>query len=167
MKIGIIGAGAVGVYLAAHINSPGSECYVLARSLTLKHAKTNGFEIITDSDVLSFPCNLILDSNNPQRIFDIIIVTVKRYSNEEIAELIPLWLKPKGHVLTLQNGVEADSVLEASLCTKQSISVGTILACLRRDKLTKVVQDKGSVTTIKLDGSLTQTYPAVKLLSQS
>ena len=101
MKIAILGAGAMGSVLAAHLTRAGEEVAVIARGNRAEDIKKNGI-IIEGLENFTVSCPVITDADTLKKV-DVLIYTVKTYDMEPS-------LKALGHVsaasvFSVQNGV--------------------------------------------------------------
>jgi 2-dehydropantoate 2-reductase len=111
VRIGIVGAGAVGGYYAARFAAAGHEVAVVARGAHLDAMKANGLIVRTpDGSLVTRP--QAYDDPSEIGVCDLVLFAVKTYDTASALLLLPPLTGPSTSVLTLQNGV--DSPYEAA-----------------------------------------------------
>ena len=58
MRVAVVGAGAIGGFLACKLFAAGHDVSVVARGATLEAIRENGLKLYTGDDVLLFVCGL-------------------------------------------------------------------------------------------------------------
>ena len=101
MKIAILGAGAMGSVLAAHLARAGEEVVVIARGKRAEEIKNNGI-VIEGLENFTVVCPVITDPETLKKA-DVLIYTVKTYDME--ASLKSLGHVEVASVFSVQNGV--------------------------------------------------------------
>nr|WP_027415357.1 2-dehydropantoate 2-reductase [Aneurinibacillus terranovensis] len=109
MNIGIVGAGAVGVFFGALLKRAGHDVIFLARREHLKAMQKNG--LYNDSDESFFICETFTDSYKEMENVDLVLFTVKSAQTKEAALQLRPYLKTDTMLLTLQNGIDNEEVL--------------------------------------------------------
>jgi len=106
VKIGVIGAGAVGGYYAARFALAGHDVAVVARGAHLKAIQSHGLAVRTGSGVVTAQ---VRANENATEIgaCDLVLFAVKTYDTATALPLLPLLTGPSTTVLTLQNGVDS------------------------------------------------------------
>jgi 2-dehydropantoate 2-reductase len=127
MLISIIGCGALGGLIAAHLINKKFNIQVLQRDgAQLEALKQNGLTFIDQKNlhhVYQIP-TLSSDSKD-LKPSDLIIVTVKAYQTNQLHNIEQL-LKPEGQVLSLQNGLgNVETLLKQLPKTKLVAGIGT------------------------------------------
>ena len=113
MKILLIGAGAVGIGLAASVASQGAEVSIYARSETAKKIKENGIKrtgLFTHYEIKDIPVFESYDEI-PEEYFDYIFIASKTTANGEIAENLnnhSSIVKETAKIIIFQNGFGND-----------------------------------------------------------
>ena len=102
MRISILGAGAVGGYLAARLAARGADVQVIARGETLEAIRRNGIRIEGNAYIHARPAAVAITEARPA---DVIISCVKAYAVPTIAADIPGLLEPKGVWISAVNGL--------------------------------------------------------------
>ena len=110
MRIGIVGAGAIGSYYGAKLFLNGEDVHFLFRS-DFEHVRSNGLEI-REPGVESSRCfpNAYADSAEIGPC-DLIIVALKTTANPQMGDLVAPLVGPHSVVLTLQNGMGNTEIL--------------------------------------------------------
>lgn len=117
MKIVVLGAGAIGTILAAHLVRAGHEVSVIARGQRAAQIKRDGLRVNGLAD-FQVPCPVISapDALSPA---DLLIVTVKTYDNKSALAALP------GHrydsVFSVANGVLKNTELSDHFGTKATL----------------------------------------------
>ena len=110
LKIGIVGAGAVGTYYGAKLVHGGSDVHFLMRG-DLTEVRRNGIFVKGEDENFRVEKIQAYSSTSEIGPCDLVIVAVKATSNTEIVDLIPPLLDEKTMVLTLQNGLGNEEFL--------------------------------------------------------
>lgn len=113
MKILVIGAGGVGIGIAASVASQGADVSIYARSKTAKAIRQNGIRrtgLFTHYEIKDIP--VYEDYRDiPKNTFDYIFITSKTTANEEIADNLNSHreiLKNSTNIIIFQNGFGND-----------------------------------------------------------
>ena len=123
MKIVILGAGAMGSILAAHLKKAGNDVVLLARGNRAKFIQTNGI-VITGMSEFTIQCQAITDFTSVAEA-DMLIVTVKTYDMDSALKNVR-HMKVSG-VISVQNGVMKNDQL-AKVFGKDKILGGALFA---------------------------------------
>jgi 2-dehydropantoate 2-reductase len=124
MQLTIIGAGAIGATIGAHMIRGGHE--VLFCDIDADHVKAiNEFGISIEGPVENFTvkAKAILPADLPAKLHNVAIA-VKSHHTKSAAELLRGRLAPDGYVVTLQNGLTASDV--ASVVGPENIIVSFV-----------------------------------------
>jgi 2-dehydropantoate 2-reductase len=120
MRIAIIGSGGVGGYLGAKLWKAGNDVTFVARGKHLIAMQQNGLRL--ESPEGSFTTKSTFTNNLDGLIpFDLIIIGVKSFDTASAVKLAQPVLKSDTIVLSIQNGVENESILADSLGKKYII----------------------------------------------
>ncbi|WP_026889507.1 ketopantoate reductase family protein [Clostridium beijerinckii] len=116
MKIGIIGMGAIGGYIAAMLCRSKENVYVVAYGKTLSKIKTDGISLESEINgkFTVFP-TLVTDNSEEIGIVDIIFVCVKGYSLKAAAKAISPMIDEHTLIIPIINGVDAGGKLYSYL----------------------------------------------------
>ena len=109
----VIGAGAIGGTLGAHLARAGHD--VLLCDVDAEHVaaiREHGLHIEGPVEEFTVAVPAVTPDGLPDRI-DRAIVAVKSHHTPAAAELLRTRLAPDGYVLTVQNGLTADTLVEA------------------------------------------------------
>ena len=104
LKIGIIGAGAVGSYYGAKLVHGGSDVHFLMRG-DLSAVRREGIFIRGEGENFQVPKINCYNSTKEIGPCDLVIIAAKATSNKEIVDLISPLLRDQTALLTLQNGL--------------------------------------------------------------
>jgi 2-dehydropantoate 2-reductase len=107
MNIVILGAGALGTVLGAHLAKAGEEVTLLARGHRAAYLQEHGATLTGLAD-FTVPVTVVTDPHQVREA-DVLIVTVKTYDME--AALDSVNYIQVGSVLSIQNGVLKDEQL--------------------------------------------------------
>ena len=113
MKITIIGAGAIGGTVGAHLIRAGHD--VLLCDSDAAHVEAinrSGLSVEGPIENFRVAARAILPAELPQRL-DIVAVAVKEQHTAAIAELLRTRLSPAGYAVSLQNGLRFDALTGA------------------------------------------------------
>ena len=105
MKICVVGAGAIGGYMAVRIAQAGHDVSVIARGPHLAAIRAHGLKLI-EADQELVATNLTATDNirelGPQ---DVVLLALKAHQIEAVVEDLSVLLGPKTALVTLQNGI--------------------------------------------------------------
>ncbi len=124
----ILGAGAIGCYMGAWLNTTEAQVTLLGRPRVAERIRQHG---LTASDLnqrkVFFDPSEINFSSHPEvlKMADLILVTVKSADSPEAAKLIAQYAKPSALILSFQNGVSNAKVLQQHL-PKMSVISGMV-----------------------------------------
>lgn len=101
-KVGVLGAGTVGLTFAACFESRGVDYKILAKKIP-----DNPVEAFIHSHLIILPQDRFISiyDENLSKDFDLIVSTVKRYDLSESVTMCDALLKLGGSVLSVQNGI--------------------------------------------------------------
>ena len=105
MKVCVVGAGAIGGYMAVRIAQAGHDVSVIARGPHLAAIRAHGLKLI-EADQELVATNLTATDNirelGPQ---DVVLLALKAHQIETVVEDLSVLLGPKTVLVTLQNGI--------------------------------------------------------------
>ncbi len=104
MKVGVIGAGAVGGLFAARLGSAGCSISMVARGETLRSIRSHGVRLLRNREITSISVH-VSDRSADLGQQDVVILAVKGPSLQFVAEIISPLLKQDTIVLTAMNGI--------------------------------------------------------------
>ncbi len=113
MKILVMGAGTIGAYYGARLQQAGEEVVFCGRGENLRAMRERGLAIKSIKGDFTLPRVTATDDPAQFAPYDLILLCVKSYHTEECARQIAGCLRPGAPVLTIQNGVENEGVLQA------------------------------------------------------
>jgi 2-dehydropantoate 2-reductase len=105
VRIGVVGAGAVGCYFGARLARSGSDVRFLARGASLEPIRERGIEVRSPEGDFTVGVAAAAD---PVELgpCDAVLVCVKSYDTEAAAASLPPLLHDETAVLSLQNGID-------------------------------------------------------------
>ncbi len=108
MQIAVIGAGAIGGVVAAYLKKAGEDVVLIARPEQADVINAQGLNIkgVRGNETIKIQALTRLD-----KVYDLVIFTVKTQDIEEAFLHNNEFLEPGGLILTTQNGVQADNIL--------------------------------------------------------
>ncbi len=116
-KIAIVGAGAVGGYVGAHMVQAGEDVtFIDPWPEHVEHMRTHGLRVTHARDVAEFSVAVrALHVTDVQRLakeppVDITFVCMKSYDTAWATTLIEQYLAPDGHVVSLQNCMNEETI---------------------------------------------------------
>ncbi|MFZ6638907.1 2-dehydropantoate 2-reductase [Undibacterium sp. TC4M20W] len=105
MKIAVVGAGAIGGYLAVKLAQAGHEVSVVIRGANLQAVRENGMKLIMDDGSEHVANIFASDRIADLPVQDVVILGMKAHQVAAVAADIPALLGPESIVVTAQNGV--------------------------------------------------------------
>ncbi|MFZ6778610.1 2-dehydropantoate 2-reductase [Undibacterium sp. Ji83W] len=105
MKIAVVGAGAIGGYLAVKLAQAGHEVSVVIRGANLQAVRENGMKLIMDDGSEHVANIFATDRIADLPVQDVVILGMKAHQVAAVAADIPALLGPESIVVTAQNGV--------------------------------------------------------------
>ncbi|MEA2680665.1 MAG: 2-dehydropantoate 2-reductase, partial [Candidatus Binataceae bacterium] len=106
----VMGAGAVGAYFGARLQQAGEQMVFCARGEHLRALKDHGLKFSSYQGDFSIA---VTATDDPRDFapYDLILFCVKSYDSATAARTLEGCLNPGGAILTLQNGVENETLL--------------------------------------------------------
>jgi 2-dehydropantoate 2-reductase len=131
-SIAIVGAGAVGGYYGARLAQRGHDVHFLLRG-DYDAVQRNGLTVESCDGDFRIPPETVRAYNDPRRIpaVDLVIVTLKSTSNDQLDPLVRPLLHEHTAVLTLQNGLGNEDRL-AELFGARRVLGGMAFVCINR-----------------------------------
>ena len=105
MKICVVGAGAIGGYLAVRLARTGHEVSAIARGPHLAAIRANGLTLIEADEVLVATTLEATDRVADLATQDVVILALKAHQITAIIDDLPVLLGPDTVLVTLQNGI--------------------------------------------------------------
>jgi len=152
MKVAVYGAGGVGGYFGARLAEGGSEVHLIARGAHLDALRQRGLQVESVKGELRLR---LPATDDPREIgaSDVVLFCVKSTDTESAARGLAPLLKEDTAVVTLQNGVDNESILSKAIPPVHVVGgVAYILATLSAPG---VVSHQGELARIvfgELDG---------------
>lgn len=123
MKIGIVGAGGIGGYLAAKLIDAGQDVAILARGAQLAAIKEGGLRLIDpDGDITFAP--VISDQASVLAGSDVIVIAVKAHQLHGAIDQIRGQVGTQTRIVPFQNGVDAPDILAEAFGSDRAM-IGT------------------------------------------
>ncbi|WP_303721494.1 putative 2-dehydropantoate 2-reductase [Malonomonas rubra] len=130
MRIGIIGAGALGLYYGAMLQRSGQQVrYLLRRDL--EAIRQNGLQVHSVNGDFHLP--KVAGFASPEEIgpVDLVIVGLKTFANQQLIRLVRPLIDKQSCILTLQNGLGNEELLAAEFGTERILG-GVAFLCSNR-----------------------------------
>ena len=115
MRIGVMGAGAIGGYLAARLVAAGENVALIARGAHLEAIRERGLQLRSElGDALVRPA---VATGDPQEVgtVDVLLFTVKLYDSATALQAALPMVGPDTRVVTFQNGIDGVQILARTL----------------------------------------------------
>lgn len=124
MKIAILGAGALGSIIAAHLARAGHDVTVVARGRRAEHVRRHG---LTLTGLADFTVPVVV-TTEPQTLrgADVLVVAVKTYDTEEALQGVRHL--DVGSALSIQNGVLKDEQLAQTFGRDRTVGAAAFLS---------------------------------------
>lgn len=130
MRIGVIGAGALGLYYGALLQRVGNEVHFLLR---------RDFDAISQKGLKVFSINGDFELSevhghqtaNEIGKVDLVLIGLKTFANQQLVELVRPLLEEKTAILTLQNGLGNEELLSAAFGAEKILG-GVAFLCSNR-----------------------------------
>ena len=140
MRVLVVGAGAVGQYIAGRLALGGQEVVLLGRERQAQLLGEAGLTLVDERSRTVVPLRTAarMDDAELQQTFELVVVAVKSYSTAEVAaQLSGLQSCTDASVLTLQNGVGNEEILAEAL-GEQRVIAGALTVAVDRISETAV-----------------------------
>jgi 2-dehydropantoate 2-reductase len=105
MKIAVIGAGAIGGYVAHALSRAGEEVTVIARGANLAAIRRQGLKLIARDGSESIAALTATDDYAAAGVQDVVILAMKAQQVEAVLDRLPLLIGPETIVVPMQNGI--------------------------------------------------------------
>lgn len=114
LRVGVVGAGATGGYLAAALARAGHDVTLVAREASAKTIRAHGVEVVEpDGSRFTAAPTRVLEPGEPAQAVDLALFCVKTYDTTRAVEEVDNLVGEHGTVLCLQNGIANEDVLAA------------------------------------------------------
>lgn len=117
LRFAIIGAGGVGGFFGAQLHKGGVDVRFLARGKHYEAIKRNGLTVLTGGTTIRVPATSVTDSPSRIGTADVVLFCVKSYDTESAAREIAPALHDRTVIISLQNGVQNEEVIQKVLPT--------------------------------------------------
>ncbi|HEY9716958.1 MAG TPA: 2-dehydropantoate 2-reductase [Trichormus sp.] len=113
MKIAMMGTGGVGGVFGARLAESGEDVSFIARGSNLKAIKENGLLVVSDKthELLIKPAKVTADPSEVGPV-DYIFLSVKLWDTEAVAPILKPMIGENTAIISLQNGIGKDGVLQ-------------------------------------------------------
>ena len=122
MKIAILGAGGVGGYFGGRLAAAGADVTFVARGAHLEALRTKGLRIASALGDLTLPVVKAVDNVAKVETVDLVIVGVKLWDTELVAQTLKPIAASGAAVISFQNGVQKDEILGAQIAADAIMS---------------------------------------------
>lgn len=130
LKIGIVGAGALGLFYGALLQRSGQQvCFLMRRDLEAIRRK--GLQVFSINGDFHLPEVAAFSDTAEIGPVDLVIVGLKTFSNHQLSELVRPLVDERTAILTLQNGLGNEELLAAQFGAKNVLG-GVAFLCSNR-----------------------------------
>jgi 2-dehydropantoate 2-reductase len=105
MRIAIIGAGAIGGYVAAKLAAAGEDVTVIARGANLQAIRSRGLKLVEAGGKETVVQVAATDDYDAAGIHDVVILGMKAQQVEAVLDRLPKLIGPDTMVVPMQNGI--------------------------------------------------------------
>ena len=125
MKIGVMGAGGIGGYVGGRLAEAGEDVHFIARGRHLEALRHSGLKIESPHGDAHIDDAHATDDPSEIGTVDVVLFTVKLDDTDNAAQLIGPMIGGETKVVTLQNGIDAKSMIGKHVDTSR-VAVGII-----------------------------------------
>lgn len=151
MRIGVIGSGALGLYYGALLQRSGHDLRFLLRRDYQAISQTGLNVMSPRGDFHLAKINGYRDSQEIGPV-DLVLVGLKAYANDRLAELTRPLVAPGTTILTLQNGLGNEEILASAFGEENVVGGVAFLCCNRGEPGTVRHLDQGSIRIAEFSG---------------
>lgn len=137
MKIGVVGAGSIGLYYGVKLAQAGYDVNFLLRG-GFEEACRDGIHIQSPEGDVHLPHPQIFRDSASIGACDLVLVSLKATANSILGDVLPPLIHDETMVLTLQNGLGNEEYI-ASLVGAEHVLGGLCFVCLNRSTLARVI----------------------------
>ena len=153
MRVGVIGAGALGLYYGALLQRGGHDVRFLMRR-DFQAVSERGLNVTSpQGDFHLAEVRACRDSREIGPV-DLVLVGLKAYANDQLVALVQPLVGPDTTILTLQNGLGNEEVLATAFDGEQIVGGVAFLCCNRGEPGTVHHLDQGSIRIAEFAGGL-------------
>jgi 2-dehydropantoate 2-reductase len=105
MKICVVGAGAIGGFLAVKLSASGHEVSVVIRGANLAAVRANGMKLVAEDGSETVAKVFASDTIADCGVQDVVILGMKAHQVAPVAPQLPALLGPETIVVSMQNGI--------------------------------------------------------------
>ncbi|GAA3920094.1 putative 2-dehydropantoate 2-reductase [Litoribacillus peritrichatus] len=166
-KIAIVGTGAIGGYYGCKLAKAGVDVHFLARS-DYQYIQSHGLKVASakGQDISVDPVNVYNDSKDMPQC-DLILITLKTTSNDQLNELLKPLLHEKSLLCSLQNGYGLEHYL-SQVFPQASIIGGLCFICSQKVKPGIIDhQDFGSIRLADYNAGAERLSDVAELFTQA
>ena len=132
MKIGVIGAGAVGLFFGSLLQRSGQDMHYLLRG-DYDAISKNGLNVYSiNGDFHLDELNVYRDASAMGTV-DLVLIALKTVSNAHMVDLVRPLVGPETLILTLQNGIGNEEILAAAFGSDNILGGVTYLGAARKE----------------------------------
>ena len=132
MKIGVIGAGAVGLFFGSLLQRSGQDMHYLLRS-DYDAISNNGLNVYSiNGDFHLENLNVYREARAIGKV-DLVLIALKTVSNHNMVDLVKPLVGPDTMILTLQNGIGNEEILAEAFGSKNILGGITYLGAARKE----------------------------------
>ena len=128
MRIAVMGTGGVGGYFGARLARAGHEVAFVARGRQLEALRARGLRVESPLGDIHLPDVAVTDKPAEIGPVDLVLFTVKLWDTREAAEAIEPLLGSQAAVVSFQNGVVKDDILQQAVGAEHVIGGLTYIA---------------------------------------
>ena len=153
MRVGVIGAGALGLYYGALLQRGGHDVRFLMRR-DFQAVSERGLNVTSPQG--NFHLAEVRACRDSREIgpVDLVLVGLKTYANDQLVALVQPLVGPDTTILTLQNGLGNEEVLATAFDGEQIVGGVAFLCCNRGEPGTVHHLDQGSIRIAEFAGGL-------------
>ena len=148
MKIAIVGTGGVGGYFGGRLAQAGNDVHFLARGTHLQAMRETGLHIESPLGNTTIKPIKLVDDADTIGTTDVVLIAVKLWDTEAAAQSLKPLVGPDTAVISLQNGVDKDAILERFV-SKSNI-VGGLCYIAASIRAPGVIEHAGQMARIVL-----------------
>lgn len=155
MRIGVIGAGALGLYYGALLQKAGHDLHFLLRR---DYAAISRYGLRVTSPRGDFSLKKVNGYRTSREIgpVDLVLVGLKAYANDRLVDLVSPLVSTETAVLTLQNGLGNEDLLAEAFGADRVLGGVAFLCCNRGEPGVVHHLDQGSVRLAELGSGLSR-----------
>lgn len=129
MKIGVIGAGAIGGYCGVRLVQAGYDVTFVDVDESLELIQKNGFFLESFMKSVHLPEVKATADYSKLESADFVIISVKSFNTRKVAEQLKPFLNQNAFVLSFQNGVENEDILSEVLGKDRVLGTVVYVSC--------------------------------------